>query len=74
MKILFEETGLALNQEQIDNSVKEVLEAIKNELPEEAHCIIGTCPSWARKACETINHPLCGCATDVIQKNHHSIV
>ena len=25
------------------------------------------------ESCETINHPLCGCATDVIQKSHLSV-
>jgi hypothetical protein len=25
------------------------------------------------ETCEIINHPLCGCATDVIQKNHLSV-
>ena len=25
------------------------------------------------ETCEIINHPLCGCATEVIQKNHLSV-
>ena len=26
------------------------------------------------ESCETINHPLCGCASVVIQKNHLSVI
>lgn len=43
--------------------------------------VTGIFISWRRdsveyarnEACETINHPLCGCATEVIQRSHLSL-